>query len=691
VRPARYASPSAGALVRAVSASLLAAATVVATADARAIDVDDVGGETLTIDVSNTAAVAWRFDNRNDTAVGNPTATTIVDDNYGEWLDRFNVQLYYWRLRAGMRLDTALYADRFTRDQARDFAREQLGGGATTLQRNDYATSFFREMNTRYRNAFYPSKLFVGYTAPGVDLTFGDFYAQLGRGLVFSVRKVDELAVDTTVRGGKVDIDQTIGDVRIAGQIFGGQMNPLRVDEQSGRRLNGNGSAMFFGFPTGDDFPYYGFDAAGNVVPLTSPARPSYLEDTAFGGGLEVGPKLVSFGANGSLLLRKDFAADYLACEDAATTPAAQEDCAAQFPVFTTNNQSRLHNRIATFSGSVRVPDIAEHGDVYIEVAGQNQGDGRQTNVAGDSVADLDGYALYGSGTVRGGPIAFNVEGKHYRSFFPLSANVNTVDTTFGASEFDTVAYNQVPTAEPIYVQTLGQPNICVSGGRGRADVRFKKEASLYAWLGRYVSYSEIDALNATCETEPELTTHAWDGAVGADLEFEKGRSFIKAWTGFRNTDREVAEQTVNTAAATTAFYREGYIRYDVAKHISGDFTIQAQGWHRHRYEPDFAIDSWNEGENYTALQWAPKWSFIFGYEYLAREGCEPDPETGVCHYVSGGVQYKAEHNDSALERLLNTVNLFVGQRRGAIRCVSGVCRRFPPFEGARLEITSRF
>jgi hypothetical protein len=40
---------------------------------------------------------------------------------------------------------------------------------------------------------------------------------------------------------------------------------------------------------------------------------------------------------------------------------------------------------------------------------------------------------------------------------------------------------------------------------------------------------------------------------------------------------------------------------------------------------------------------------------------------------------------------LFDTINVFVGQRRGAIRCVSGVCRLFPPFEGAKFELTSRF
>jgi hypothetical protein len=40
---------------------------------------------------------------------------------------------------------------------------------------------------------------------------------------------------------------------------------------------------------------------------------------------------------------------------------------------------------------------------------------------------------------------------------------------------------------------------------------------------------------------------------------------------------------------------------------------------------------------------------------------------------------------------IFDTVNLFVGQRRGGIRCVSGVCRPFPPFEGVKLELSSRF
>ena len=38
-----------------------------------------------------------------------------------------------------------------------------------------------------------------------------------------------------------------------------------------------------------------------------------------------------------------------------------------------------------------------------------------------------------------------------------------------------------------------------------------------------------------------------------------------------------------------------------------------------------------------------------------------------------------------------SSLSLFVGQRRGALRCVGGICRIFPPFEGASLDAVVRF
>jgi hypothetical protein len=207
-----------------------------------AIDFEDVGGETLTLDVSNTTELGYRFDNRNDTPVGEGTQTLTptqhVDDNYGEWLNRLHVRLFYWRLSFGLRLDSAVYIDPFSREDAQQHVTDQLGRSDLELENR-----FGREIHSRFSSVLYPAKLWLAYAQPGLEATVGDFYAQLGRGMVLSVRKIDELGVDTTVRGAKLVVDQPIGDYKLGATLLGGQLNPVRVDSPTGRILTGTGSA----------------------------------------------------------------------------------------------------------------------------------------------------------------------------------------------------------------------------------------------------------------------------------------------------------------------------------------------------------------------------------------------------------------------------------------------------------------
>ena len=112
----------------------------------------------------------------------------------------------------------------------------------TGVERNAYVNALQRELNTRYRNTIYPSKLFLGYTAPGIDLTVGDFYAQFGRGLVLSVRKIDELATDTTIRGAKASFKKSWESASLSVTTLAGQANPIRIDEQTTAMLRRPGA-----------------------------------------------------------------------------------------------------------------------------------------------------------------------------------------------------------------------------------------------------------------------------------------------------------------------------------------------------------------------------------------------------------------------------------------------------------------
>ncbi|MCC6553029.1 MAG: hypothetical protein IT372_08410 [Polyangiaceae bacterium] len=677
-------------LHRVASLPLLAAAALIARA-AVAVEIPNVGGEPMSIDVTNTAIVGYHFDNRNDDI---RYAARYLDDDYGDWVDRFNVQLSWWRLQLGVRIDAATYFATPTEADPELIAKIQSG---EVLFGSD---SVRRELNTRYLNTYYPAKLWLSYVQPGLEATVGDYYVQLGRGLVFSVRKLDELAIDTTVRGGKLVADHDFGPLRLGATAFAGQMNPVRVDDASGRRLHGDGSPLFFGFPDRDSVDdlegIEAFtDAEGNTVSVTEKSRPSYLEDTVFGGRVEGGNDDVQLAVNGAMLLRKSYTGDFNDCyyERAADQQQAPGTlvrglCANEFPEFARINASRLHDTIRTFSGSVNLPSIADHGDLYVEVAGQQLRDGH-VDRNGKAEEDLSGYAVYAAASVRGGPVSVSLEGKHYRRFFPLSANVDVDPITgvgFGAPEFDAVAYNQVPTAEAIYTEPIGAPNVCVSGGRGRVDYRFHRSAAVYAWVGRYASFSELTE-NNQCDTGDAMRTDTWDTAAGTDLVFERGKSHAKVWGGARQTDAAVPFH----GGEGEIFYSEGYIRYDLVKHLTGAFSLQMQGNHRRRYRPENFARSWFEGENYSALQWSPHVSAIFGYEYTSQEGCEPGETEGLCHYFNGGLQWKSGSSDTVLEQVFDTVQVFVGQRRGGIRCVSGACRFFPPFEGARLELVSRF
>src|SRR5262249_48933961 len=112
-------------------------------------------------------------------------------------------------------------------------------------------------------------------------------------------------------------------------------------------------------------------------------------------------------------------------------------------------------------------------------------------------------------------------------------------------------------------------------------------------------------------------------------------------------------------------------------------FSVELTGRHRLRREelqnlrnsPDVP-EPWREGEHYTALKIAPKWVISEGFEYTTNLGLPT-------YYVNVAALYRITSDSN--------VRIFVGEQRGGLRCVSGICKVFPAFEGAKAEITLRF
>ncbi|HEY4156736.1 MAG TPA: hypothetical protein VGM29_01520, partial [Polyangiaceae bacterium] len=319
-----------------------------------------------------------------------------------------------------------------------------------------------------------------------------------------------------------------------------------------------------------------------------------------------------------------------------------------------------------TASASLEFADLAGHGAAYLELALQNLGN----RVSGTALEP--GQALYASVSVEEGALTLLAEGKHYRRFFPLDANVSTLR----AREFGLLAASAPPTTEALYTDTEFENfNTCVSGGRLRSDVRLSSALSAYAWAGYYQSYAESVA-NDACAVSRNNENDVWDTASGFEIHSVDHHSKADISVGARFDDTPRALATL-PGSDSHVFYRELYSRHQARVDLGGPLSLELQGWHRHRHQTvGGPVAPWSEGDELLGLDVAPKVWLAAGFSYDTNPAVPPT-------YVNGQIGYHLS-SDSSL-------SLFVGQRRGALRCVGGVCRVFPPFEGASLDAVLRF
>jgi Family of unknown function (DUF6029) len=627
----------------------LAIGVILWTRPAGAADVGDVGGEPVQLDVTETSIAEQHFAARTAPGQAAPLLQPIEDSEWAGWINRLNTSLRWEHWNLGLRLDSAVYAFRPV-DQS-------LSALPAAVQQAD-RQSIALDNESRFKNSIYPAKLWATYSAPGVEVTAGDAYVQFGRGLTLSMRKVDELGIDTTLRGGKVQITRDPFSIT----AVAGFANPSRVDEATGRSLWVTSDLA----PGDVATPVYGSDRivgidlqAGRGLPLTlsthvvrfSRCAPYHYDAN---GNIETNlwsdPSTVTFG----------------------TCDATDTD----LWLSKLNSVPRgLQARDFTMAGqSIEVPSLWGHGTFYAEVAvQQREGDvGETTN--------LNGNAVYAALSYDIGKTSSTLELKSNRNFYTAAASVEQ-----HAPEFAIVAYSFLPPAESFNMldaEGTGDFNACVEGGRYREDVNVSPDLLLY---GQGVfAYSLTEQPNGHCDELGHTITAVagisaasvqdvvWDGVTGIEYSFDDRLSHVFASVGARDDTQEDGEVQ----------YREQHLEYSVAKYIGGPWSLEVQGRHRHRKEKGFtgvSTDSegwWYEGENYVALRMAPKWVFTGGFEYTTLVG---QPTT----YVNGSAIYKFTSSSN--------VRVFVGEQRAAFRCASGLCRFFPAFEGARAELTLRF
>jgi hypothetical protein len=489
------------------------------------------------------------------------------------------------------------------------------------------------ELSSRYISWLYPAKYSLTYSGESLDVTVGDSHAQFGRGLVLSLRRSDELGSDTTLRGVRLTQRWRLGPShRLQLTALGGSLNPLRLDLASGRSLTVSPSVTS---------GWLGLTEAGmpRAVPTTqSRAAATYAPDRLLGAQLLASLPQARLGTQGVLLLR-------------------QESLSAGDP--------RLSGDRLNLSQSIEVPHLGPALDAYLEAAVQRHATPFATQ------RQL-GQAFYASMGYRPGPLSLMLEAKHYRSFEVLAANTDQSR----AFEFAPLQYSQPPSTLPSWADyEFGEFNSCTTGARLVTRAALGRGQSLLAALGRYASWAE-SVSNPDCRKGDARRNDAWDASVGWDGDWDRHLSRADLTLGGRLDD---AARPLPSAAGTTTshFYREAWLRGHAVQRLSRALALQLQTIHRWRQEALLGNGApWWEGEQLAGLEYLGRLTTAFGFEY------DTSPQTPPT-YLNAQVHWKAAEQAS--------LALFVGQRRGALRCVAGVCRQYPPFEGVRLDGTMRF
>jgi hypothetical protein len=545
----------------------------------------------LQVDLSEYGVAAYHFPrvdgpspflplsgNGNVAPVGSPEYDPTGSDYY-DWLNRFEVDAAWMSFTALLRLDSDL------------FLNEPVAAPGDSR--------IVGLLIDRYQDRLDIAKVAVSYSNPYVDATLGDSYATYGRGLVLALRKVDELAIDTTARGANVT--GKVAGLRV--NALAGVTNVINVDPATGREC-----AAMWPVAAGSSSSGEPMDSCPDDLVLASRA------EYHFGHWVVPGIDIAHYTYSHNF-----------------------QDVIPQ----------EHRDQVTAYSGTLELPQIGPWGTAYFEYAQQQQ----------EIVDNVQrGTAFYASGSAYLGPVTVLAEYKDYR-------NYNNIATSLDPTQVPELAltdyYNAPPTLERIQQQVLN--NTDVAGPRVRVDVQIAPE------IVPFVSMAYFD--------DRIYQTRIFDPYAGVELRWQDGRSRASVSGGERfniyNADaRPLPGQP---------FQEDWHVEYDINQSITGPYSAEIDGMHISHHDLQ-GVDylNWDEGQSYLSFKRANLFSAALGYEYYTEA-----PATIQPHYFNVSGSWTIRDG--------TVIRLFAGGQRAGIKCVNGVCRNYPAFEGVRTELIAKF
>ncbi len=303
-------------------------------------------------------------------------------------------------------------------------------------------------------------------------------------------------------------------------------------------------------------------------------------------------------------------------------------------------------DQVASVSGTLEAPDLGGHGSAFVEYA-------RQHRLLGDQ--GFDSAALYANTTLNFGPATILGELKDYRKYAPLQTSI---DPTKSPELALTNTYTALPTLERLEQAVLN--NADVTGGRVRVDWNVSEAITPFVSLGYF--------------SDRIFEYDIFDPYAGCEVGWQDGRSRGSVSGGVRNSYYAARAQQAGALAASVV-----HGKYLISQSISGPWSVELNGLHMsHRDRVVDALVPWMEGQAYLSLKRAGLFSVSLGYEYFTEAPTVTRP------------QYLNVNASWTVTQAL-TLRAFAGGQRGGIKCVNGICRNYPAFDGVRLEVVARY
>lgn len=479
--------------------------------------------------------------------------------NYVDWINKLQMDVSWGNLIAMMRVDSGLFIN-----------APVAADGNTRLE---------TLLANRYQDRVDFEKVFVSYSHRYFDVTLGDTYATYGRGLVLSLRKVDEFGIDTTVRG----VSATGHVAGLTVNALGGWANIINVDPASGRRAEDPGDAIIG-------------------------ARAEYKIGRWVTPGIDFSH--VIYGQN-----------------------------------LTTGTQTSK-DQVTSASATLELPHLWSYGNFYAEYAVQRK-------VTGGT--EISSSAFYASGSAYLGPVTVLLEYKDYRHYSPIPTSLDpTLYPEFALTDF----YTAAPTLERVQQVVLN--NTDIAGPHARVSLKLIPDVT------PYVSMAVFD--------DRIYKTRIYDPYAGAEIRWNDGASRASVSGGYR-----LNQYVKGSVAPNTPFQEEWHAEYDINQHIKGPYGVELSGLHlsHHDAQGPKYLD-WVEGQAYLSLKRSQDWSVALGYEYYTEA-----PQVIRPNYFNVSGSFRILQN--------LTLRAFIGGQRAGIKCVNGVCRNYPAFDGARLEVLAKY